>query len=484
MKDNYSNKGYDFDVFSDDVEYYDDRRDVRRKPPLRPSKRSHKRRTRIRIMLVSGMVLILTLFILLIVGIVNLFVPHSTVIEDITATAVTDNSVSLSWKKLGKAEGYNIYIMQSGADGYSKATSVEGADTVTATVGDLEQCTIYNFCVKAYYDDTESPEVIPLENICTLPEKPEISRALLDNSGTMKLEWTKNECAGGDRIDLKKSDAEDYAEENAIIINSANENSREITGLDFTAKYDVKVCSFLAAGDVKLLGIYSDPIEVDVATPVFKSGNIDPTKPMVALSFDDGPSEAASCGKILDSLEKYGVRATFFMVGGNAASFPDNVKRKAQLGMELGNHTWDHTLYGENVTPDAIKRCTDKINEIAAPAKVTAFRSPGGMTTENIRSECKTEGLPLYYWTIDTEDWNSLNADAVYDSVIGKVKDGDIILMHEIYDSTADAIEKIVPKLLEEGYQIVTCSELVQAKSGNPPVPGTEYNTATTTMTQ
>ena len=104
MKDNYSNKGYDFDVFSDDVEYYDDRRDVRRKPPLRPSKRSHKRRTRIRIMLVSGMVLILTLFILLIVGIVNLFVPHSTVIEDITATAVTDNSVSLSWKKLGKED--------------------------------------------------------------------------------------------------------------------------------------------------------------------------------------------------------------------------------------------------------------------------------------------------------------------------------------------------------------------------------------------
>ena len=150
--------------------------------------------------------------------------------------------------------------------------------------------------------------------------------------------------------------------------------------------------------------------------------------------------------------------------------------------MELGNHTWDHTHYGENVTADDIKRCTDAINQIADGAKVTAFRSPGGMTTETILNECKYEGISAYYWTIDTEDWNSRDANAVYDSVIGKVKDGDIILMHEIYDSTADALDRIIPKLLEDGYQLVTCSELVQAKSGNPPVPGTEYVSVTRTM--
>ena len=104
------------------------------------------------------------------------------------------------------------------------------------------------------------------------------------------------------------------------------------------------------------------------------------------------------------------------------------------------------------------------------------------MTTETILNELKNEGMAAYYWTIDTEDWNSRDANAVYDSVIGKVKDGDIILMHEIYDSTADALDRIIPKLLEEGYQLVTCSELVQAKSGNPPVPGTEYVSGTRTM--
>ena len=482
MKDNYSNKDYDFDIFSDDVGT-DHRRDVRRRPPAkRPSKRSHRRRTRIRIMMVSGALLILLLFILLIVGIVNLFIPHSTIIENIKATEVTDTSVSLTWDKLSRAEGYNIYIMQSGADGYSKATSVEGADTVTCTVGDLEQATIYNFCVKAHYEDTESPEVIPLENICTLPEKPEITRSSLDDKGTMQLEWTKNEKANGYRVDIKKADAEDFAESDAIIINSKDENKREIPNLDTSVKYTVRVASFLSAGEEKLVGVFSDTLDVDTSSPTFKAGAIDSTKPMVALSFDDGPSDVASCERILDIMQKYGARGTFFMVGYNATQYPDNIKRKASLGMELGNHTWDHTHYGENVTADDIKRCTDAINQIADGAKVTAFRSPGGMTTETILNELKNEGMAAYYWTIDTEDWNSRDANAVYDSVIGKVKDGDIILMHEIYDSTADALDRIIPKLMEDGYQLVTCSELVQAKSGNPPVPGTEYVSGTRTM--
>ena len=481
MKDNYSKHDYDFDIFSEN-DGYDDRRDVRRRPPARPSKRSHKRRTRIRIMMVSGALVILLLFILLIVGIVNLFVPHSTIVENIQASQVTADSVTLSWDKIGKAEGYNIYQMQSGADGYSKAASVEGADTMTCAVSGLEQATIYNFCVKAYYEDTESPEVIPLENVCTLPEKPEINRCSLDNKGTMQLEWTKNEKASGYRVDLKKADDADFSDSDAIIINSKDENKREIPNLDASAKYTVRIASFLAAGDAKLLGVYSDVLDVDANTPTVKAGEIDPSKPTVALSFDDGPSDVAACEKILDTLEKYGARATFFMVGYNATQYPDNIKRKARLGMELGNHTWDHTHYGEAVTADDIKRCTDAINQLADGAKVTAFRSPGGMTTETILNECKNEGMSAYYWTIDTEDWNSRDANAVYDSVVGKVKDGDIILMHEIYDSTAEAIDKIVPKLIEDGYQIVTCSELIQSKSGNPPVPGTEYVSATRTM--
>ena len=485
MEDNYSSKGYSLDLFSDDADS-NHRRQVRRQPPRRPSKRSHRRRTKIRIFMVSAALFILFLFIMLIIGIVNLFTPRSTVIENLKTTEVTDKTVSLTWDKLDKAEGYNIYMMLTGGEGYYKATSVEGAETVTCTVKDLEQAKQYSFCVKAYYEDTESPLVKPLEGVYTLPEKPEITMAVMDSNGTLSLEWKKNDSADGYRIDFKKSDASEYNDSDTIIINSKEENKHEIPNLDASAKYEFKIASFIQGGEKeesKITGIYSDETEVDVSNPIRRNGGtVDPSKPMIALTFDDGPNDSTSGDRIVETLEKHGAKGTFFMVGNNAVKFPDKIKKRAEKGMELGNHTWDHTKYGENVSAEDIKKCTEEIDKMASPAKVTAFRSPGGVTTENILNECKNEGLPAYYWSIDTEDWQSRNADAVYNQVIGKVKDGDIVLMHEIYDSTADAVDRIVPKLIEEGYQLVTCSELVQAKSGNPPAPGTQYATATTTL--
>jgi peptidoglycan/xylan/chitin deacetylase (PgdA/CDA1 family) len=88
--------------------------------------------------------------------------------------------------------------------------------------------------------------------------------------------------------------------------------------------------------------------------------------------------------------------------------------------------------------------------------------------------------MPLYYWSLDTEDWKSRNADKVYDTVMKHVKDGDIILMHEIYSSTADAVAKIVPALIEQGYQLVTCEQLIAVKSGANPQAGQQYVNATT----
>ena len=95
--------------------------------------------------MVSAALFILFLFIMLIIGIVNLFTPRSTVIENLKTTEVTDKTVSLTWDKLDKAEGYNIYMMLTGGEGYYKATSVEGAETVTCTVKDLEQAKQYSW---------------------------------------------------------------------------------------------------------------------------------------------------------------------------------------------------------------------------------------------------------------------------------------------------------------------------------------------------
>ena len=200
---------------------------------------------------------------------------------------------------------------------------------------------------------------------------------------------------------------------------------------------------------------------------------------MIALTFDDGPLTVEVSEKILDTLEKYNARATFFMVGNLTESRAANLKRKVQLHCEIGNHTWNHEHYGKNVTAQDISKASDAI-EKACGQRPTAFRSPGGNTTETIRNECKKENMALYYWSLDTEDWKYRNADHVYKAVMNNVQDGDIILMHEIYPSTAEAVERMVPELVKKGYQLVTCEELIKAKTGKEPEAGTQYLNATT----
>lgn len=189
--------------------------------------------------------------------------------------------------------------------------------------------------------------------------------------------------------------------------------------------------------------------------------HIDPSKPMVALTFDDGPSQYTP--DILDTLEKYESRATFFEVGNRIDRYPDTVLRISRMGCEIGNHSYDHALLGN---ASAEKICTEisdtdaKIQAITGK-KTTLLRPPYGGIGNSLR---KNAGKPMILWSIDTLDWKYRNADAVYQSVISHVKDGDIILMHDLYGSTRTAVQKIVPELRKRGYQLVTVSELARYK--------------------
>ena len=179
-------------------------------------------------------------------------------------------------------------------------------------------------------------------------------------------------------------------------------------------------------------------------------------------------------------LKEYGGHATFFQIGVRAADLSEKLASILEAGHELGCHTYDHSHYGDAVTPNDIVSADDAIEE-ACGQRPTVFRSPGGMTTDLIREVCTSENMPIFYWSIDTEDWKSRDADSVCDIVMNNVSDGDIILMHNVYESTVEAVERIVPFLVDKGYQLVTVSQLVQAKTGKPPVPGTQYVTATET---
>lgn len=199
------------------------------------------------------------------------------------------------------------------------------------------------------------------------------------------------------------------------------------------------------------------------------AGNIDLSKPMVALSFDDGPAFTYegfnSTQEILNVLENHGARATFFMCGSRINEYNATcLKRELALGCELGNHTYDHTRYGDDVTQEDIKKTSEIINKYCG-SYPTIFRCPGGLMTQTIQEECEREGMPIAYWSVDTEDWKSQDPDQIYEKTMDGVYDGAIILMHDIYPSTAKAVKKIVPALMKKGYQIVTVSELLSAKN-------------------
>ncbi|MBR3909997.1 MAG: polysaccharide deacetylase family protein, partial [Anaerotignum sp.] len=191
-------------------------------------------------------------------------------------------------------------------------------------------------------------------------------------------------------------------------------------------------------------------------------------KKMVALTYDDGPNPIHT-NAILDILEKYDARATFFDLGSLVEKYPDVVKREDALGCEVASHSWDHKNFNKisdaEILADVEK--TDAIFRKVIGRSPSAFRPPYGNCDDHAKTLIP---LPIYLWSVDTLDWKSRNADAVINEVkkIGDL-DGKVILLHGIYASTAEATAKLVPYLQEQGYELVTVSELVEAKHGETP---------------
>ncbi|BFK65148.1 hypothetical protein I2700191B6_15010 [Dorea formicigenerans] len=189
--------------------------------------------------------------------------------------------------------------------------------------------------------------------------------------------------------------------------------------------------------------------------------NIDASKPMVALTFDDGPGERT--GELLAQLEKYNAHATFFMQGKNIPGKEDFVKKMKEIGCELGNHSYDHPQLTK-LSADKIANQMGTTNDLiqqAAGSTATVMRPPYGAINDTVRSSV---GLPMILWSIDTLDWKTRNAQSSIDTVMNDVQDGDIILMHDIHTESIDAALVLIPKLEEAGYQLVTVSEMAKAK--------------------
>lgn len=383
----------------------------------------------------------------------------------------SDNSAKLSWKRVGSSDGYFVY--QKKGDKFKKIKTVKDPQKLGCTVKNLDDSTAYTFVIKAFKQNkkklVESEKFTEVSAFTNPKQQVAEIEAVQPNS--LKISWQANSKCGGYEIQYAKS--KDFSDKQSINVKDVNSESTDVMELAVGDEYNVRVRSYVYFNEQKINGKWS---KIKKAKVLDAAGiaKVDATKPMIAVTFDDGPGYNGASDRILDVIEKYHIKATFFMIGSNASNLTKNVKRKVALGCQIGNHTYNHEHYGKNVTPNDIIKGADAI-EKACGVRPTAFRSPGGITTELIRKTCKQEKTPLYYWSLDTQDWKSRNADKVYNAVIKNVSDGDIILMHEIYGSTADAFERMVPVLLKKGYQFVTCDELVAAKSGKKPEPGTQY---------
>lgn len=196
----------------------------------------------------------------------------------------------------------------------------------------------------------------------------------------------------------------------------------------------------------------------------YNNKTIDKNTKLVAFSFDDGPNYNTSA--VIDVLNKYNVTATFFVMGKNIEGNEKIIKKMYDNGMEIGNHTFNHLLltkYGTEKIKEEISKTNDLIFKITG--QYPFLLRPGyGSVNKKIK---EFANMPIIIWDIDTLDWKYKNSNRIADRILKKVEDGDIILMHDIYKSTLNSLDIVIPELLERNFQIVSVSELFYYKNIN-----------------
>ena len=166
---------------------------------------------------------------------------------------------------------------------------------------------------------------------------------------------------------------------------------------------------------------------------------------------------------IIDILNKYGVKATFFLVGQWVDKYPESVQALADAGMEIGNHSDTHphmSKLSEKQIIDEVSLCSGKIQELT-DEEVKLFRCPYGEYDDEVILTLRNMGLYPIQWDVDSLDWKDLNADEIYKRVTTKVSGGSIVLFHNAGKNTPEALPGIIEYLLSEGYEILPVSELL-----------------------
>lgn len=239
--------------------------------------------------------------------------------------------------------------------------------------------------------------------------------------------------------------------------------------LNIDSEFDAEQALYTFKNETSKKSAYVSLLSEDKAREVItaKANNgvvIDPNKPMLALTFDDGP-KAGNTERIVEALKKTNSRATFFVVGQMVELHPELVQLAYDAGCQIGNHTYSH-LDLKKLSPDDVKSQIYKTSNLVyniTGEYTMAGRPPYGSINDTVR---ETISIPWFNWNIDTLDWKYRDAAYVKKYVLENASDGSVILMHDLHSTTADAMVETIPELVNRGYQLVTMDELVEYKYG------------------
>ena len=185
--------------------------------------------------------------------------------------------------------------------------------------------------------------------------------------------------------------------------------------------------------------------------------------PCVALTFDDGPSGRFTRA-LLDGLERRQVKATFLLCGYRLKDYPKEARRIQAEGHEIGLHGYSHSCMADMCQEELERELADTLALLPEGCKPVFLRPPGGKYTDVVLEAARQADLGVLSWSVDPKDWAIQDSQVVGDAVVRSVRDGDVILMHDMSDSSVEAALNIIDALKARGFRFVTVTELARLK--------------------
>lgn len=184
----------------------------------------------------------------------------------------------------------------------------------------------------------------------------------------------------------------------------------------------------------------------------------------IALTFDDGPSGRYT-RRLLEGLDRRGAKATFFLCGYRLEQYPELAGQMVQQGHEIGLHGYSHRDMSALSRRDIARELSDTAALLPEHCRVRFLRPPGGCCSDGVRQVARAAGLAIADWSVDPRDWATQDTAAIGRSILDRVEDGDVVLLHDMTDSSVDAALSIVTQLQERGFCFVTLSELARIRN-------------------